>query len=52
MIGFPVSVAFMPRTSPSVESMAMQRTTLSPTCSAASTVSRMPRASSSMRIAL
>jgi hypothetical protein len=37
VIGAPVSVAGMPRTSPSVESMAMQRTTLSPTCSAAST---------------
>jgi len=51
-IGAPVSTASMPRTRPSVESIAMQRTMLSPTCSAASTVRRMSFSLSSMMIAL
>ncbi len=38
MIGAPVSFTGMPRTRPSVMSMAMQRTTLSPRCWATSTM--------------
>ena len=38
MIGAPVSLAFMPRTRPSVISIEIQRTTLSPRCSATSTI--------------
>ena len=52
VIGAPVSSAVMPRTRPSVELIAMQRTTLSPRCSAASTVRWMFRFSSSILIAL
>src|SRR5258705_3419271 len=51
-IGPPLSTACMPRTSPAVELMAMQRTTVSPMWSATSTVRSMPFALSSMRIAL
>ena len=38
MMGPPVSIASMPRTRPSVVSIATQRTTLSPRCWATSTV--------------
>src|SRR5688572_10295366 len=51
-MGRPVSSASMPRIRPSVDDMATQRTTLSPMWSAASMVTLMPRAGSSMRIAL
>src|SRR5258705_9163551 len=51
-IGPPLSTACMPRTSPAVELMAMQRTTVSPMWSATSTVRSMPFALSSIRIAL
>src|SRR5438552_7874085 len=52
VIGAPVSTAGMPRTSPSVELIATQRTTLSPMWSAASTVRRMPFSGTSILIAL
>ena len=38
MIGVPISLASIPRTKPSVMSMAMHRTTLSPRCWATSTM--------------
>ena len=41
-IGAPVSVTVWPRTRPSVESMAMQRTVLSPSCMATSRTRRLP----------
>jgi len=52
VIGPPVSSAGMSRTMPSVEDMATQRTTLSPMCSAASTVRSIPFSASLIVMAL
>jgi hypothetical protein len=53
MIGAPVSATSWPRTRPSVESMAMQRTVFSPRCCATSSTRRLPwlSVSSAFRIA-
>ena len=51
-MGAPVSRPFMPRTRPSVESMAMVRTTLLPMCWATSVIRSMPLSASTMWMAL